>query len=75
MSATSDATWQRKCSYCGQPQHPGVCPMVKAIEYHENGNIKRVEFHGPVTVSLGPVPTVAQGIPASAYSDFGKARS
>jgi hypothetical protein len=34
-----------KCSYCGSPTpHPGVCPTVKAMEYHPDGSVKRVEF-------------------------------
>jgi hypothetical protein len=41
MSITGAAP---RCGHCGQPPHPGVCPMVKAIEYHENGTIKRVEY-------------------------------
>lgn len=36
-----------KCGYCGCMPHQGICPMVKAIEYHENGTVKRVELHGP----------------------------
>lgn len=34
------------CSYCGL-LHTGTCPRVKAIEYHDNGLIKRIEFHEP----------------------------
>lgn len=34
-----------KCKFCGAiGAHPGVCPTVKAIEYHPDGSIKRVEF-------------------------------
>jgi hypothetical protein len=32
------------CSYCGF-YHSATCPRVKAIEYHENGLIKRIEFY------------------------------
>lgn len=42
----------KSCSYCGM-YHPGIaCPRVKAIEYHANGTVKRVEFHeaGPTSV-------------------------
>lgn len=40
---TTDAA--QKCPYCGLPPHPGVCPTVKAIEYHPDGvTVKRVEF-------------------------------
>jgi hypothetical protein len=37
------------CPYCSGPHsgviHGGPCPRVKAIEYHANGTVKRVEFH------------------------------
>lgn len=37
------------CQWCSSPTsatfHSGGCPRVKAIEYHSNGAIKRVEFH------------------------------
>lgn len=33
------------CSRCGNNHPLENCPQVKAIEYHENGKIKRVEFH------------------------------
>ena len=36
------------CGHCsGNGQwtiHAGTCPKVKAIEYHPNGAIKRIEF-------------------------------
>lgn len=33
------------CGYCGC-LHPGrVCHRVKAMEYHPNGTLKRVELH------------------------------
>ena len=35
------------CTWCGM-HHGGMCPKVKAIEYHENGFVKRVEFYAPV---------------------------
>lgn len=45
MSETADAT--PKCTYCGfEHIAPGMCPHVRAIEYHPDGTIKRVEF-GP----------------------------
>lgn len=31
------------CETCGI-DHPGQCPRIKAIEYHENGTIKRIEY-------------------------------
>jgi hypothetical protein len=34
----------KTCPYCGNI-HQSVCPRVKAFEYHQDGTIKRVEFH------------------------------
>lgn len=34
------------CPHCTLP-HPGKCPLVKAVEYHENGTVRRVEFFTP----------------------------
>lgn len=37
------------CPYCSSAfravMHGGPCPRVKAIEYHPNGAVKRVELH------------------------------
>lgn len=33
----------QKCEHCNN-SHSGPCPRVKAIEYHENGAVKRVEY-------------------------------
>jgi hypothetical protein len=46
------------CPYCGQ-HHTGICPMVKAIEYFENGTVKRVEFKTPSDY----MPTLPQWVP------------
>jgi hypothetical protein len=35
-----------KCQYCGLI-HEAKCPNVKAIEYHPDGTVKRVEFFAP----------------------------
>jgi len=32
-----------KCEHCGM-LHETTCPRIKAIEYHTNGTIKRIEF-------------------------------
>lgn len=48
----SDAMWQR-CAYCGFLGHrEPACPRVSAIDYHDNGTIKRVEFSQPSPVQL-----------------------
>lgn len=37
----------KPCKFCGN-QHGFRCPDVKAIEYHANGKIRRVEFMTPM---------------------------
>jgi len=44
MTETASAARLKTCLWCGAVERQGVCPSVKAIEYFENGNIKRVEF-------------------------------
>lgn len=40
-----------ECQYCSTEitkiYHTGKCDKIKAIEYHESGKIKRVEFFAP----------------------------
>ena len=56
------AYWITTCRWCGC-SHTGVCPRVRAIEYHPNGQIARVEFHdtasrlGDVRVTIAPSET------------------
>lgn len=33
----------QSCEHCGVI-HAGPCPRIKAIEYHETGTIKRIEY-------------------------------
>lgn len=33
----------RKCKYCNT-EHDAICSLIKAIEYHDNGKEKRIEF-------------------------------
>lgn len=52
-----------KCQYCGGFPHQGICPTVKAIEYHPDGTIKRVEFkgagdYGAAWSPIGPLPNI-----------------
>jgi len=53
-----------ECPYCGgiPHQHVGQCSAVKAIEYYEDGRIKRVEKfsslpwpygEGPLQITVG----------------------
>lgn len=34
----------QQCGHCGL-WHNGTCQKIKAIEYHENGTVKRIEYH------------------------------
>jgi hypothetical protein len=55
-----------QCVHCGN-FHPGVvCPRVKAIEYFENGTVKRVEYHEPREPQMVPfvVPPACPAPPA-----------
>ena len=46
----------QKCPHCGAGPHQGVCPTIKAIEYYENGQVKRVEYKCPTDfVPMGGV--------------------
>lgn len=59
MTIASTASIVRLCPYCSQPEHGGKCPLVSAFEYHPNGTLKRVEFHGPAPLGhfvFGPSP-------------------
>ena len=39
------------CPHCSSPfqavMHAGPCPRIKAIEYHPNGAVKRIEYKEP----------------------------
>jgi hypothetical protein len=51
MHSSADPRWTKTtsvnleglCRWCSG-YHSGTCPKVKAIEYHPNGSVKRVEF-------------------------------
>ncbi len=43
------------CGHCGM-YHNGTCPKIKAIEYHPDGTVKRIEYHGMGTsVPVGTI--------------------
>lgn len=51
------------CPHCGNSPHlAGICPRISAIEYHENGTIKRVEYH-PVAAQVGLLPDLGASTP------------
>lgn len=35
-----------ECQHCGN-WHGGVCPRISAIEYYQDGTVKKVEYHNP----------------------------
>jgi len=76
MTGTSSAV--QPCRYCGSTlPHPGICPSVKAIEYHPDGTVKRVEFHGPAPIQTVywpqyPYPNYPQPWPITSYSFAGE---
>jgi hypothetical protein len=48
------------CEHCGGSHVSRTCPRIKVIEYHENGQVKRIEFFETVTeeppvITIGPV--------------------
>lgn len=53
----SPQSQMRKCQYCSDGltnvYHSGKCPNVKAIEYYQNGAIKRVEFFEKEAINYG----------------------
>lgn len=44
--------------------HHGPCPRIKAIEYHPNGTVKRIEYHESLGIaSSGLNPLTHPGHP------------
>lgn len=48
MTSTTITITPCTCEHCGVG-HIGTCPRIKAIEYYENGSVKRVELREPET--------------------------
>ena len=49
MYSTTTLEVEGYCPHCSNPPsnyvyHNGVCPKVKAVEYHPDGTIKRIEY-------------------------------
>lgn len=61
MSSTSAISLG--CPHCGGIHQDRTCPRIKAVEYHPDGSIKRIEFHEPMIGfqlpgwANAPVPT------------------
>jgi hypothetical protein len=50
------------CEFCGL-EHGKICPCVRAIEYHANGKVKRVEFMRPADYYPWPLLTTPMSLP------------
>ena len=48
-----------QCGHCGL-WHTGLCQRIKSIEYHENGTVKRVEYHPDSPWFYWPANTAGQ---------------
>lgn len=48
-------TEKTNCPHCGNI-HQHKCPLVKAIEYHQGGTVKRVEYMTPVDYQYVQIP-------------------
>lgn len=63
VSLTTSAT--PTCMHCGSlTPHTGQCPKIKAVEYYENGTVKRVEyFTATELLGLPSIPVMPVGEP------------
>jgi len=68
VTGSGTATDLKMCQHCGLLPHIGLCPKIKAIEYHQNGTIKRVEYHGPEQPAF--VPGVVLDSPAYTGTEY-----
>lgn len=57
LGTTSGTVSLPTCEHCGA-YHTGRCHRIKAIEYYQNGSMKRVEYHDMYAPSPLPVPAV-----------------
>ena len=57
-------TTGEKCQWCGQ-MHDVRCPFVRAIEYHEDGSIRRVEFMRPADYVMPASVPPPQPVPVA----------
>lgn len=52
----------RQCHWCGN-MHGPRCPHVAAMEFHPNGEIKRVEFVQPQAIPMDLSKLKIGGVP------------
>ena len=56
-----------RCEYCGRPLHQGYCPRIRAVEYHENGTVKRAGWRRCGVTKWNRL-LIFEAIPASSAS-------
>lgn len=78
MNSSGTLTLDDTCRWCGL-YHGKKCPAVKAMEFHPDGSIKRVEFFAPndsypVLAPPAPViigdPTCRSGMSSHPFTDY-----
>ena len=54
---SGETTVESACPFCSGGGvfvvHQGLCPRIKAKEYHPNGTLKRIEFWGSRQAGIG----------------------
>lgn len=63
MSETASNIQVGGCAWC-DGAHPGLCPFVLEMEYHEHGGIKRVKFID-LTERIAPGAKVEITVPSN----------
>lgn len=61
-----------KCQWCGN-EHETKCPLVKALEYYDDGVIKRIEFFSPADYAASYIhsyPNLTPPATAPAYTPY-----
>jgi hypothetical protein len=62
-----------KCIRCGEEHPLPECPYVKALEFHEGGEISRVEFWTPADYPAA-TPNKQESEPEQDYPRLGQKR-
>lgn len=47
------------CPYC-TGRHRGKCHLVRAIDYYENGSLRRVEFYSPGEIASASTAAIVR---------------
>lgn len=43
------------CEWCGTVHSERKCPLIRAVTYYPDGKVRRIEFHAPMQIPIGPV--------------------